>query len=177
MKKYMAAAVLSYLSVSSAVAYDGTINFTGKVVDQTCTVSTASKNLTVTLPTVSKTALSTAAKTAALTPFAIELTGCNTGAEVGAKKVKAYFEPNATTDFTTGNLTSSGSAKNVQVQLLNFDGTTPVRLGMDVVAQNVTATPVDTANVKLRYNAQYFATGVATAGNVAATVNFTVAYE
>lgn len=40
------------------MAYDGVITFTGKVVSQTCNVTTGSNgNFTVTLPTVSKAAL------------------------------------------------------------------------------------------------------------------------
>ncbi|EMW9312558.1 fimbrial protein [Salmonella enterica] len=168
------------LVVGSAMAADGTITFNGKVVDQTCSVDTASKNMTVTLPTVSEASLDTSAKTAALTPFVISISGCKTDAAEGAKKIKAYFEPNAGTDFTTGNLTntaSSDSAGNVQIQLLNQDGTTAIKLGQDFASQNVTATNIDADNVKMRYTARYYATGTATAGDVTATVNYTIAYE
>lgn len=165
------------LPFMSAMASDGTIAFVGNVVDQTCSVKTGADNLTVILPTVSKAALDTAAKTAALTPFSIQLTGCNSGGSTGAQKVKAYFEPNATTDFTTGNLTNTGTATNVQVQLLNQDGTTPIKLGQDFSTQNVTATAIDAADVTLRYTAQYYATGVAGAGDVKTTVNYTITYE
>ncbi|HDC1420837.1 TPA: fimbrial protein [Salmonella enterica] len=162
---------------TSATAFDGTINFIGKVVDQTCSVKTGSTNLTVTLPTVSKAALDTAAKTAALTPFAIQLTGCNTGASDGSQTVKVYFEPNAATDFTTGNLKNTGSATDVQVQLLNQDGSTPIKLGQDFASQNVMATHIDASDVTLRYAAQYYATGAAGAGDVNTTVNYTITYE
>lgn len=177
---YVISGVITTLVVSSAIAYDGTIAFTGKVVDQTCSVKSGSESLTVTLPTVSKTALTTVAKTAGLTPFVIELSGCTPSATEGAKKVKAYFEPNAATDFTTGNLnnvTGNGKATEVQVQLLNADGSTPIKLGKDVSAQGVTTTDISTADVTLRYNAQYYATGTATAGDVSTTVNYTIAYE
>lgn len=178
MKKiFIATGMLSFIFSTSALSYDGTINFVGKILDQTCSVTTGSKNLTVTLPAVSKTLLDTPAKTAALTPFVIELNGCDAGASSGGQSVKAYFEPNATTDFTTGNLNNTGTATNVQVQLLNADGNTPVILGKDVASQNTTATRIDASDVKLRYNARYYATGAATAGDVAATVNYTIAYE
>lgn len=118
--------ILAAASSSATLAYDGTINFTGKVVAQTCSVSSGSKNLTVTLPTVSEASLAAATNTAGLTPFTIELTGCGTSAASGAQNVKAYFEPNATTDYDTGNLNiAASSANNVQIQLLNADGVTP----------------------------------------------------
>lgn len=63
------------------------------------------------------------------------------------------------------------------IQLLNADGSTPVVLGKDVASQNTVATRIDTSDIKLRYNARYYATGAATAGDVAATVNYTIAYE
>ncbi|EBP9972603.1 F17 fimbrial protein [Salmonella enterica subsp. enterica] len=162
--------------MGSSYAYDGTINFVGKVVDQTCSVKAGTDNLTVTLPTVSKTALDADTKTASLTPFSIQLTGCATG-KADAGTVKAYFEPNATTDFNTGNLTNTGTAQNVQIQLLNANGTTPIKLGQDISAQNVSGEAINGGDVTLRYNAQYYATGAADAGDVAATVNYTVAYE
>ncbi|HIF7993752.1 TPA: fimbrial protein [Morganella morganii] len=179
-KCYIASGIISMLFSGSVMAYDGTINFIGKVVDQTCSVKSGSDNLTVTLPTVSKTALATPAKTAALTPFVIELSGCNPAAAEGAKKVKAYFEPNATTDATTGNLNiepGAGKATGVQIQLLNADGSTPIKLGKDVAAQGVTAANISAADVKLTYNTQYYATAVATPGDVKATVNYTISYE
>ncbi|MBK0223904.1 F17 fimbrial protein, partial [Salmonella enterica subsp. enterica serovar Infantis] len=49
--------------------------------------------------------------------------------------------------------------------------------GKDVASQNTVATRIDTSDIKLRYNARYYATGAATAGDVAATVNYTIAYE
>ncbi|MGS5368606.1 fimbrial protein [Escherichia coli] len=170
--------MLAVASSSATLAYDGTINFTGKVVAQTCSVSSGSKNLTVTLPTVSEASLAAATNTAGLTPFTIELTGCDTSAASGAQNVKAYFEPNATTDYDTGNLNIAASgAGNVQIQLLNADGVTPIKLGQDVAGQDVTAVQIDNAAMKLRYNAQYYATATATAGDVSATVNYTIAYQ
>ncbi len=93
--------------------------------------------------------------------------------------MKAYFEPNANTDYTTGNLTNttSSGASNVQIQLLNADGVKVIKLGQAAAAQNVDTVAINDANVTLRYNAQYYATGVATAGDVTSTVNYTIAYQ
>ncbi|EOX3272120.1 fimbrial protein, partial [Escherichia coli] len=50
--------ILAAASSSATLAYDGTINFTGKVVAQTCSVATESESLSVILPTVSTATLS-----------------------------------------------------------------------------------------------------------------------
>lgn len=54
MKKLtLAASLVLGLSIAiGASANDGTVTFTGKIVDQTCQVETDSKNLTVKLPTI-----------------------------------------------------------------------------------------------------------------------------
>ncbi len=112
--------ILAAASSSATLAYDGTITFNGKVVDQTCSVTTGTDPLTVTLPTVSTKSLDSTGKVAGLTPFTISLSGCNTAAATGAQSVKAYFEPNATTDYDNHNLnissSGSGNATNVQIQ-------------------------------------------------------------
>lgn len=177
---YVFLGFMSVLVGGSAIAYDGTINFIGKVVDQTCSVDTASKNLTVTLPTVSKSTLNTDAATAGLTPFSLRLTGCATDKE-GAKKVKAYFEPSGNIDITTHNLkntdASGTKADNVQIQLLNSDGTTKIQLGENSATQGVQPVSITGTNVDIPYYAQYYATGAATPGDVKAAINYTIAYE
>ncbi len=173
------ATILSAAFAGSSMAYDGRITFTGKVVDQTCSVDTQSKNLAVILPTVSVATLNNVATTAGLTPFTIKLTGCSTDKD-GAKNVKVYFEPSANTDLTTHNLKNIATgtkANNVQVQLLNSDAATTIQLGTDVNSQNVQEVQIDNADVNLPYFAQYYATGSSTAGDVKATVHYTIAYE
>lgn len=64
------ATFVSAVFAGSAMAYDGTITFTGKVVAQTCTVNTSDKDLAVTLPTVATSSLKDNAATSGLTPFA-----------------------------------------------------------------------------------------------------------
>nr|VUD24286.1 long polar fimbria protein A [Salmonella sp. NCTC 7297] len=85
--------MLSFIFSTSALSYDGTINFVGKILDQTCSVTTGSKNLTVTLPAVSKTLLDTPAKTASLTPFVIELNGCDAERRPVVRVLKPILNP------------------------------------------------------------------------------------
>ncbi|UKJ17674.1 fimbrial protein [Escherichia coli] len=175
------ATFVSAVFVGSAMAYDGTITFTGKVVAQTCNVTTGNDgNFTVTLPTVSNKALASLGETTGLTPFSINLTGCTSTVD-GAGHVKAFFEPGSSTDFVTNNLkniASDNAAGDVQIQLLNSDGTSTIFLGKDFAGQDVHSETIGgDGNATLRYMAQYYATGTSTPGNVKTTVNYTIAYE
>ncbi|EIQ9741253.1 type 1 fimbrial protein [Escherichia coli] len=171
--------ILAAASSSATLAYDGTIDFSGQVVAQTCSVEADSTHLVVILPTVSTASLTSPGDVAGLTPFAIVLEGCSTDVTGVGTKVYAFFEPNADTDNETHNLnikSNSNSAKNVQIQLMNADGTSPIYLGTQG-NQGQTPVVIDKDTMQLWYNAQYYATGQATAGNVSATVNYTIAYQ
>ncbi|HGT8137349.1 TPA: fimbrial protein [Escherichia coli] len=174
------ATFVSAVFAGSAMAYDGTITFTGKVVAQTCTVNTDDKNLEVTLPTVATSSLKDNGATSGMTPFAIRLTGCATDM-AGSQNVKAYFEPSSNIDLTTHNLKNtavSDKANNVQIQLLNSNGTSTILLGEADNGQDVQSEEIGTdGSATLRYMAQYYATGQSTAGDVKATVYYTIAYE
>jgi type 1 fimbria pilin len=145
-----------------------------------CTVSSASKNISVTLPSVQASSLASSGQTAAATPFNIALTGCPSG----VKTVTAYFNSSANIDTNTGNLINNGSAANVEVQLLNGNGSTtasafsPIVLtGAQATAQNSGQYAVNaTGAATMNYYAQYIATGAAAAGSVNTSVTFTIAY-
>lgn len=137
MKKLsLALAVLGALSATSAVANNGsgTVEIRGKVVDQTCTVSTNHKNLVVILPTVSKADLAEAGQTAGRKDFQIEVQGCGTTAnQNGISTIYAAFSApspsyvdnvNAGTLFNRvqGGVNNFTKAGNVNIQLLDKDG-------------------------------------------------------
>ncbi len=86
MKKYsrgMASfVVMMMLSPVAAQAADGKVTFNGEVIENTCTV--VNKDKTVTLPTVQRSALSSAGETAGVVPFTIDLTSW--------ADVSVYFE-------------------------------------------------------------------------------------
>ena len=159
--------------MSSAFAADGTITINGKVTDNTCVVTTPQgKNLTVTLPTVSKLSLASPGATAGRTPFTLGLTGCQAG-DVGT-----YFEPGATVDFATGLLNNAGSATNVKVQLVG-DNNLPIRVlagPQQANSQFVTVANAD-GSADLNYYAEYYATGAATSGDVTTSVQYTITYQ
>jgi major type 1 subunit fimbrin (pilin) len=177
-----AAATLATLALAStgANASDGTITFTGAVTDTTCSIDTkvagaADKN--VTLPTVTNSTLGAKGAisgTSAATDMTFTLSGCSS-----ETKAVARFENGPTIDQTNGYLTNQapGGAQNVQVRLLNAS-----HLPINVVtgenndmAGNGAAIVSGDANLK--YFAEYYATGKATAGPVSTSVQYTVDYQ
>jgi major type 1 subunit fimbrin (pilin) len=162
----------------AANAADGTITFTGKVTDKTCTISTpGGKDFAVSLPNVSKSTLTAVGSVAGRTPFTINLSKCSAG------NVATYFEPGSTVDFNTGRLnnqTSTNGATNVQLQLLGSNNAfLPVKAAGTGLAQDnsqwVTVAGDGTAN--LSYYAEYYSLGAATPGEVTSSVKYTIIYN
>ena len=105
---------LAIASTPAQAASGGTINFSGKVLADTCTVNVNGGN-TVTLPTVMTAAFGgTAGTPAGATPFSVALTGCDTNT---ASAKMAFSGTNI--DAASGNLKNTVSGSNVQIQLLN----------------------------------------------------------
>ena len=179
--------VLGFGLVANANAVDGSVTFNGKVVNQTCTVTTAKKDQTVRLPTVQSSSLKTAGTTAGETPFTISLTNCNTKNTSGVTQVKAFFLPNATyVDENTHNLinkANGSAANNVQIQLLNKD-LTVIKIGENITDQNVKGTDINdtgkadgAVTAELKYFARYYATSAAGTGDVNSKVEYNIVYE
>lgn len=144
-----------------------------------CSVSSSSQNIAVTLQPVTAQTLATVGSVAGRTPFSISITGC----PASVSKVTTYFNSGATIDATTGNLLNGGTARNVEVQLLNGTGGNVAALsaidltGTNAKAQNSSQYSVVGTAATLNYFAQYIATGgAAGAGSVSTSVTFTIAY-
>ncbi|AHG64763.1 fimbrial protein [Advenella mimigardefordensis] len=167
-------AVIAAAGCASAFAFDGTINITGKVTDQTCQVKTGTEQLSVRLPDVGAASLNVANKTAGATRFTIKLENCSPG----NGNVLAYFEPGTTIiGSRLKNTSTSNAAGNVEVQLLN-NNHQPIDLSQNSAsAQSSTSAPVNSTEISLDYYARYFATAAATPGEVTSTVNYTVVYN
>lgn len=92
-KTALATLILAGLA-SNAFAYDAQINITGELTESTCLINGASspavKN--VTLPTLSKSALTGAGSWAGRVPVTFELSGC----DVGTTGATATFENSRT---------------------------------------------------------------------------------
>lgn len=196
MKKIiLAAAIAAFASsaIAAGTVNTGTVNFKGKITVQTCSIKTGSENQTVVLKTVSQTVFTATNRTAMPTPFEIKLERCKTTAGANTEsKVKAYFTGvNIETDknYTLKNTTAAAAngAQNVNIQLLNQDGTviTPLKAGVVTGGNGVddNVKPVTIGNNQepvLQYKAQYYATGTGTdvtPGEVTSSVNFTIDYE
>lgn len=177
MKKLFLTTLVLATSVTAFAAdkpKDGTANFNGKLVENTCEVNANSQNLTVQLPTLQTRLLAAANNTAGLTLFQIQLDKC--GEET---KARAYFLPTPDkVDLTSGRLknTASSGATNVQVQLLDSDTTTVIDVIKNSGSQGKLQT-INDSNNKLNYYAKYYATGKTTAGAVTASVDYHIDYE
>ncbi|KGQ33451.1 hypothetical protein JP34_08355 [Gallibacterium anatis] len=170
----LATSVTAFASVVEQ-AKDGTANFTGKLVENTCEVNANSQNLTVQLPTLQTRLLAAANNTAGLTLFQIQLDKCGEGT-----KARAYFLPTPDkVDLTSGRLknTASNGAEHVQVQLLDSDTTTVIDVIKNSGSQGSKLQTITTSNNKLNYYAKYYATGKTTAGAVTASVDYHIDYE
>lgn len=158
----------------AAHASDGTITFSGAVTSSTCTVELngGSASGTVTLPTVSTSALGAAGDTAGSTPFTLDISGCTFSG--GPTAVTAYFEAGANVDSTTGRLNNTGGATNVQLQLyLGSNYSAKVAAGQS----NQNSAAALSADGQLRYGVEYYATDAAGAGSVASTVTYSLVYS
>jgi major type 1 subunit fimbrin (pilin) len=176
-------AALGTIALASTVAQaaDGTISFTGQVSDTTCSIdaqASGAVNKAVSLPTVSKRTLGAngaTAGTSAATDLTFALTGCTAGT-----KALAHFENGPTVDQTTGYLTNQSTnspATNVEVRLLNAS-LQPINIvtsaNNDFTTDGVAIT---SGSGNMKYFAQYFATGAATAGEVKTSVQYTMQYQ
>src|SRR5699024_5113230 len=179
MKKLFLTTLVLATSVTAFAAdnsKDGTVNFNGKLVDNTCTVNTNSQNLTAQLPTLPVRLLANANDTAGLTLFQLQLDNCNN------QKARAYFVPTPDkVDLASGRLKNTEAtgtaAKNAQVQLLDSDAATVINATGTGGHQGSNLQTITTSNNKLTYYARYYATGTTTAGNVKAAVDYYVEYE
>ncbi|AZC23999.1 MULTISPECIES: fimbrial protein [Pseudomonas] len=161
----------------AAFCADGRITFTGNVTAQTCKINgngSGSNDFTVTLPTVSSSALASTGQTAGRTPFSIALSDCTPK----SGNVHSYFEPGSTVNTATGNLVlNSGGASNVEIGVLNND-LTAIKIGAADASQNSKSVGIDgSGSATLPFYAQYVATGTATAGAASSSVMYTLVYQ
>lgn len=164
-------------SSTSASAVDGTIFFSGNVVNETCKVEvngSSSATPTVTLPTVKTSALNRANQTAGLTPFTITLVGA--GCTSNSIAAKPYFEPEVEKVNPQGRLINIGAAENVEIQVLD-QSQTAIDLSQGAASQRFGVAKVNEEKLSYDYFARYFATATATAGTVNSSVSYSIIYK
>ncbi|HEY2021838.1 fimbrial protein [Paraburkholderia sp.] len=150
----------------------GQVTFNGELYDDTCVIDAGDDDKTVTLPTLSTQSLAAAGQVAGSRMFEISVSQC----PATLTSVAAHFETTNMSPNTRNavNQASASPAGNVEVQLLDRDGTTPIKLG-----STGTFVPIDAASgtAEMSYGGQYYATAPTTAGNVTAIVRYTLAYQ
>lgn len=178
MKFIVCALALGISSASvHAVEGQGQVTFNGELIDDTCIIDNESRDIQVTLPTLSVKSLDVAGAEAGSTSFRIKAIQCPSA----ITKVGAHFEVlNSAYDSSTGNLLNlleqtdpTNSATNAQVRLYN-DDSTQVRVGSTGKKFNVDTT---TQSVTMEYLGGYYASAATTAGLVKASVIYTLAYN
>lgn len=160
---------------ANVMAAGGTINISGRIVEDSCLVTLAGGAggaSSLTLPAVSQESLTRVGATAGATPMNMALSDCPAQASV-----RAWFEP-VNVDRNTGNLANLATirpAANVQVQIT--DGKNRRAIDLRDSHNNLYAT-VNEGGATLDYSAQYISVGgAATTGNVESHLIYTVEYH
>jgi type 1 fimbria pilin len=166
--------LLSCLGLSLAWDNTDTLNTAGITTTPiTCSVTTPS--ISVTLPNISTTSLSSVGQTTGDTPFNIEL-NCNSGANVYVTMTDATTPSNTTSLLSLG---PSSTATGVKLRILKSDSN-PVAFGPDSAAagntnQWLVGSSASVNNIPL--TVQYYRDGALTAGAVNAVATFTMSYQ
>lgn len=163
---------LAFAASPAHAASTGTINFTGKVLADTCTISiNGGPGTTVALPTVMTGAFGSVGATAGTTSFTVGVSGCDANTTSAAMAFNG-----ANIDGTTGNLknTTATGGSNVQIQLLNSSNAV-----INTSSQaNAPTIAVSGGSGSTGMKAQYIATAASTtAGLVTSSVGFTLTYQ
>jgi major type 1 subunit fimbrin (pilin) len=182
MKKIAVPLIAAAMGLAATAAHagpatnGGVVTINGQLTANTCSVSGNGQgnNFTVTLPTLSAAELSAAGSVAGSTGFNVALTDCTPA----TGNVHTFWEYGANT-LSDGNLLNNGTASNVEVQLLDFNGG---QKSIDVSkadgAQNSQSVAISGGNANLQYAAQYISpVGSATAGSVTTNVTYSMVYQ
>ncbi|MET2950084.1 fimbrial protein [Vibrio owensii] len=177
MKLTQLVSILGFTLFTSSVlaASANTITFQGEVTDETCTVAVNGESASpvVLLETVSKSQLTNNGDTAGGADFDISISGC-TGDVAGVPNISTVFVGNQVTG--NGNLGNTGSATNVEIQILDTSGSA-IDLTGGFKGSNDLALAAGETSSTATYSAQYYATGAATAGTVNASLQYAVSYQ
>lgn len=161
------------LTASSAWAAEGTVNFTGEIIDEACTVDIGTDNtMTVELGHVAKSSFKAVGDESPETKFTLKLKTCPES--VTSAKVKFDGVNDATNSSLLALTDETGAAKGIAVTLRTAD---KAGLGLDAVndySYDLSAT----AENNLEFYAAYRATSATVvAGKANAVATFTVDYN
>lgn len=170
-KAALALALFPFLLSAANAAVEGetsTINFTGKIVESTCTLDTGSKNQDIGLGTIASNTFVNADTTSLETKFKIELKDCSAAYE----NAKITFRGDTMPGNST-RLNVTGGATNLGIEILEND--TPLDLDGSTSSD---AKTLGSGTNTFNFAARYISTGsVVEPGDANANVNFTVEYQ
>ncbi len=187
-KKPLIAAVssilLSSVFATQALAADGTITFNGKVTKASCDVTTDSKDMSVTLPSISSTAIGTnVGDMAGQTAFTIKLENCESQTAT-AEKVRVAFVGASDDDniYALKNTATADAATGVALQILQQDGETKIDINNGAnkaVEYAIPAKGEGATTLDLHYNVAYVNTlgKEPTTGDVLSVATYSVEYN
>lgn len=183
-KRHVSTLIVSVL-FAGAVQASNTIEFVGEITDSTCdVVLEGASSTTVTLPTVSKTALPNLDSTAGRTMFALQASNCTL--TNGKTKVAAFFNANTTegTDINNvdqasgylNNLATASPAQNVKLRLIDGTSGSVIKVGYTDQMTSTQGVTVDgSGNARIPYAVEYIST--APTGVSAGAVRSVVVYD
>lgn len=180
MKKQLAVAIAMLFGTGMGIAHaaDGTINFTGTVTSDTCTVSVNDQtNPTLNLGTVNAADLASAGQTGPATNFTLNLTSCPSSVTTANVTFTGNADAAMNTAFT--NEATSQAAANVGVQL--YDAAAKVvtpDTAVDVSSYLKASTDGTTESAAIPFTARIVAVAdTATAGSLVSHADYTISYE
>ena len=176
-KTLLALALVASASFTSAVnATNGTINFSGTIINSTCTVDTADASQNVQLGMVNKSSFIAAGDEALAKPFSIRLSNCQAPAQGLPTSVYAYFggDNDAVNHKLLAN--TGGTAVGVGIGIYEHDLNTIIPVG----GQSQPVIISTDGKAELKFVAKYIATAAnagITAGSVQSVSQFSIAYN
>lgn len=162
-------AIAGMMVCGLAHAVDGTVNFTGAILDTACTITPAT--VPVNMGTLTSAGFSGVGSTPNFTEFSITLTACPAALTTAEVIFSGTANP---ADATVLGLTAgANTASGVGIALFEADSATRVNLGTASAAQPITA-----AGGTLRFIAKYIQTAAPIVeGDANATATFILQYR
>ena len=171
MKKTILLLSLSGLSCS-ALAHDGTVNITGTIQGNTCTVTTDTANQQVTLGDIAAKQFTAAGSASQPIAFTIGLENC--GSAASAVSLTFTGEADTTNSALLALTSQAGSAAGVGVAILDSQRTL---VPLNSASRQYTLDPQQTSQ-NLTFSGEMVATSSpVTAGSVDATTTFSLTYQ
>jgi len=176
----LGAFALSGSCAAFAAGGDGAVNFSGSVVDQTCTIDASAKTLTIDFGTASLATFNADGGSSEQKTINIDLKSC----PASVTSATVTFTGRQATSGSSSYLaiaSDEGAATNVAIQFADATGTTPIDLNTASAAM-----PIVEGDNTLRYTAILSnptlsdpnTTGsLATAGTINATAQYSINYQ